>query len=233
MKSPVRSPAELLAPGRALTFANVAEGAEGLVVSDLAARLPRVRSRRRSVLPWSVATARACNNWPVHWSSSHRIAGAAVSGWDCQPYDRVSPHGGILAQRLTTAGAAIAACRQRKVADRPHHGQRHRAAGCRPRETIAAQALSVAPGHVVPMDSIVRGWSTTATTAPRPCANPANTPCAVVSLDLFPAGLDQPVRFDFFGDTLESIRSFDAETSARCARHALARSWFRSRNFSW
>ena len=31
-------------------------------------------------------------------------------------------------------------------------------------------------------------------------------------LDLFPAGLDQPVRFDFFGDSLESIRSFDAET---------------------
>src|SRR6185437_14972204 len=30
--------------------------------------------------------------------------------------------------------------------------------------------------------------------------------------DLFPAGLDQPVRFDFFGDSLESIRSFDAET---------------------
>ena len=22
--------------------------------------------------------------------------------WDCQPYDRVSPHGGVLAQRLTT-----------------------------------------------------------------------------------------------------------------------------------
>jgi len=36
MKSPVKSPAALLAPGRALTFANVAEGAEGVVVSDLA-----------------------------------------------------------------------------------------------------------------------------------------------------------------------------------------------------
>ena len=36
MKQPVRSPAELLAPGRPLTFANVAEGAEGLVISDLA-----------------------------------------------------------------------------------------------------------------------------------------------------------------------------------------------------
>ena len=36
MKSPVKSPAALIAPGRALTFANVAEGAEGLVVADLA-----------------------------------------------------------------------------------------------------------------------------------------------------------------------------------------------------
>ena len=36
MKPNVKSPAELLAPGRALTLANVAEGAEGLVVSDLA-----------------------------------------------------------------------------------------------------------------------------------------------------------------------------------------------------
>ena len=31
-----KSPAELLAPGRPLTFANVADGAEGLVISDLA-----------------------------------------------------------------------------------------------------------------------------------------------------------------------------------------------------
>ena len=31
-------------------------------------------------------------------------------------------------------------------------------------------------------------------------------------LDLFPPGMDLPVRLDFFGDTLESIRSFDPET---------------------
>jgi transcription-repair coupling factor (superfamily II helicase) len=36
MKQPVIFSAQRLAPGRALTFANVAEGAEGLVVSDLA-----------------------------------------------------------------------------------------------------------------------------------------------------------------------------------------------------
>ncbi len=36
MKSPVASPASQLLPGKALTFANVSEGAEGLIVADLA-----------------------------------------------------------------------------------------------------------------------------------------------------------------------------------------------------
>src|SRR5438874_12815801 len=31
-------------------------------------------------------------------------------------------------------------------------------------------------------------------------------------VDLYPAGADQPVRLDFFGDTLESLRSFDPLT---------------------
>ena len=34
-----RSPAELLKPGKALTLAQVADGAEGLVLADLAARM--------------------------------------------------------------------------------------------------------------------------------------------------------------------------------------------------
>src|SRR4029078_11427786 len=31
-------------------------------------------------------------------------------------------------------------------------------------------------------------------------------------LDLFPPGLHMPVRLDFFGDALETIRAFDAQT---------------------
>ena len=45
MKSPAKSPAALLAPGRALTLAKVAEGAEGLVTSDHA-RAIAARGRR-------------------------------------------------------------------------------------------------------------------------------------------------------------------------------------------
>ena len=40
-------------------------------------------------------------------------------------------------------------------------------------------------------------------------------------LDLYPPGAAAPVRLDFFGDTLESIRAFDPETqrsTSNCAR---------------
>ena len=131
--------------------------------------------------------------------------------WDCQPYDRVSPHGGILAQRMTTlarlsrlAGSAkplivlttVNAIVQRVPA----------------REIVAAQALSVAPGHVVPMDSIVAWLEHNGYNRSSTVREPGEYAVRGGILDLFPAGLDQPVRFDFFGDSLESIRSFDAET---------------------
>ena len=80
------------------------------------------------------------------------------------------------------------------------------------RETIAAQALSVAPGHVVPMDSIVAWLEHNGYNRSSTVREPGEYAVRGGILDLFPAGLDQPVRFDFFGDSLESIRTFDAET---------------------
>jgi len=131
--------------------------------------------------------------------------------WDCQPYDRVSPHQGILAQRMTT----LARLSRLAGHDRPlivlttvnAAVQRVPA-----RDVVAAQALSVAPGHVVPMDSIIAWLEHNGYTRSSTVREPGEYAVRGGILDLFPAGLDQPVRFDFFGDSLESIRSFDAET---------------------
>jgi transcription-repair coupling factor (superfamily II helicase) len=57
-EAPTQSPAQLLAPGRALTFANVAEGAEGLVISDLA-RAVAARPK-----PPAVSLAVVCRDGP-------------------------------------------------------------------------------------------------------------------------------------------------------------------------
>ena len=103
MKQPARSPAELLVPCGALTFANVAEGAEGLVVSDLARA---IAARPKSP---TVSLAVVCRDGPRMQQLARAqeffapdLSVMQFPAWDCQPYDRVSPHGGILAQRLTT-----------------------------------------------------------------------------------------------------------------------------------
>ena len=97
------SPADRLEPGRPLTLANVADGAEGLVIADLA--------RAIAAKPKAPATSLLviCRDGPRMAQLSRALAFFAPDidilefpAWDCQPYDRVSPHGGILAQRLTT-----------------------------------------------------------------------------------------------------------------------------------
>jgi transcription-repair coupling factor (superfamily II helicase) len=212
MRLQVKSPAELLAPGRVLTLANVAEGAEGLVVSDLA-RAIAARPKKPAI-----SLAVICRDGPRMQQLARALeffapdlAVMQFPAWDCQPYDRVSPHGAILAQRLTT----LARLARLTGSDKPlivlttvnAAVQRVPA-----RDAVAAQALSVAPGHVVPMDSIIgwlehNGYNRSSTVR-----EPGEYAVRGGILDLFPAGLDQPVRFDFFGDSLESIRSFDAET---------------------
>jgi transcription-repair coupling factor (superfamily II helicase) len=212
MKQQAQSPAQLLTRGRALTIANVAEGAEGLIVSDLA-RAVAARGK-----PPAVSLAVVCRDGPRMQQMARALEFFAPDlpvllfpAWDCQPYDRVSPHGGILAQRLTTLArlSRLAGSDKPLIVLTTVNAAVQRVPA---REIIAAQALSVAPGHVVPMDSIVSwlehngyGRSSTVREAGEYAVRGG-------ILDLFPAGLDQPVRFDFFGDSLESIRTFDAET---------------------
>ena len=212
MNKPATSPAELLHPRRALTLANVAEGAEGLIVSDLA-RAMAARPKKPAI-----SLAVVCRDGPRMQQLARALEFFAPDlsvmqfpAWDCQPYDRVSPHGGILAQRLTT----LARLSRLAGSDKPLIVLTSVNAIVQRvplRETVAAQALSVAPGHVVPMDSIVAWLEHNGYTRSSTVREPGEYAVRGGILDLFPAGLDQPVRLDFFGDSLESIRSFDAET---------------------
>ena len=81
---------------------NVADGAEGLVISDLArAVAARTNPPATSALvicrdgPRMAALARALSFFAPD------IEVLQFPAWDCQPYDRVSPHGAIVAQRMT------------------------------------------------------------------------------------------------------------------------------------
>ena len=212
MKPLAKSPAELLAPGRVLTLANVAEGAEGLVVSDLA-RAVAAKPKRPAI-----SLAVICRDGPRMQQLARALeffapdlAVMQFPAWDCQPYDRVSPHGAILAQRLTTLArlARLTGSEKPLIVLTTVNAVVQRVPA---RDAVASQALSVAPGNVVPMNSIIAWLEHNGYTRSSTVREPGEYAVRGGILDLFPAGLDQPVRFDFFGDSLESIRSFDAET---------------------
>ena len=77
---------------------------------------------------------------------------------------------------------------------------------------VAGQAFSAAPGNMLAMDGIVRWLELNGYTRTSTVREAGEYAVRGGIIDLFPPGVPEPVRLDFFGDTLESIRTFDPET---------------------
>ena len=132
-----------------------------------------------------------------------------LPAWDCLPYDRVSPSPAIAAARcaalarmasrgkapmlvVTTASSLV-----QRVPPRTHMG-------------LAAFVARV--GESVQPDRIrayldINGYSRASTVR-----EPGEYSIRGGIVDIFPAGLPEPVRLDFFGDELEAAKYFDPET---------------------
>jgi transcription-repair coupling factor (superfamily II helicase) len=207
-----RSPAELLRPDRPLTLAGVADGAESLILSDLARAIAA-----RPDAP-AVSLTVVCRDGPRMAALARGLSFFASDievlefpAWDCVPYDRISPHVAVLAQRMTTL-SRLAHVQGR---DKPSillttvNAILQRVT---PKTLVAGQSLSAAPGNVLGMAGIVRWLELNGFVRTPTVREPGDYAIRGGILDLFPPGRDEPVRLDFFGDTLETIRSFDPET---------------------
>ncbi len=207
-----RSPAEFLLPGRSLTLAGVADGAEGLVLGDLG------RAVAARAEPPATSLLVVCRDGPRMAMLARALAFFAPDidvlefpAWDCLPYDRVSPHAGSVAQRMTTL-SRLARVRGR---DRPSALlttvnavlQRLPAPGF-----VAGRALSVAPGNVLAMEGIIQWLELNGFMRAATVREAGDYAVRGSIIDLYAPGTAEPVRLDFFGDTLETIRSFDPES---------------------
>jgi transcription-repair coupling factor (superfamily II helicase) len=129
-----------------------------------------------------------------------------LPAWDCLPYDRVSPNGVTIAARMTTLAAlsdpattcAIVLTAVNAVIQK-----------LPPREVVAGMSFAARAGEVVDSDRLVR-WATLNGYLRVPTVRETGEYAVRGGLvDLYPAGTDTPLRFDFFGRQLESIRTFD------------------------
>ena len=206
------SPAKALQAGKVLTLAEVADGAEGLVLADLA------RSIAAKADAPAISLLVVCRDGQRMQALSRALSffGPDLQimefpAWDCLPYDRVSPNASVVAQRMTTLSRLV----RLKGHDKPTVllttvnaiSQRVPA-----REFVATHALSVAPGNVVGMASIVEWLELNGFMRASTVREPGEYAVRGGILDLFAPGMDMPVRLDFFGDSLESIKTFDAQT---------------------
>ncbi len=131
--------------------------------------------------------------------------------WDGVPYDRVAPNAETIARRIATL-AALA----------------HRVPGERkplvvlttvnaivqrvpPQSFIAAASLNLQPGNVIGMQELIERLEISGYARSGTVTDPGQYAVRGGILDLYPPG-GEPVRLDFFGDTLEQLRAFDPAT---------------------
>jgi len=156
------------------------------------------------------------------------LATLTFPAWDCLPYDRVSPNGEIISRRIDTLT---------RLAGGPHPnppppaGEGRVGAGAEekrplvvlttvnalvqrvpPRRLFDGRLLTLGPGGRIPLDRLQSFFRNNGYFRTDTVREPGEFAVRGGIVDLYPSGAAQPIRLDFFGDTLESLRSFDPLT---------------------
>jgi transcription-repair coupling factor (superfamily II helicase) len=193
----------ILKADRPLSLTSVPRGAQPLVMADLA----RAAKGRAVFIAPDEQAMRAVTDAAQWFAPELQVI--EFPAWDCLPYDRASPALSVAARRLaalhqlqngktgsqllvTTVNAAL----QRVLTPfRIREGVRELKPGMR----IGYESLTALLQR--------QGYSRTDTVV-----DTGEFAVRGSIFDVFPAGLDQGLRLDFFGDELESLRLFDPST---------------------
>jgi transcription-repair coupling factor (superfamily II helicase) len=129
--------------------------------------------------------------------------------WDCLPYDRVSPNGAIIAERIAALSRLQQSPSARRIVLTTVNAALQKVP---PRQALVGAGMSLAVGDsIAPQDLAAfldaDGYNRTGTVM-----EPGEFSLRGGILDVFPSGEAAPFRLDFFGDTIESIKRFDPET---------------------
>ena len=194
--------ARAFADGRPVTLASVPDGLVGKVLADMSNAAPRITfiARDGQRLQEVARVAR-------FFAPDVEIL--EFPAWDCLPYDRVSPHPVVVARRMATLAALQRKTDKRQIVLTTVNAALQRVPT---RDFIARGALSAAAGNQIRMADLVDWLEDNGFLRSTTVREPGEYAVRGGILDLFAAGAEAPVRLDFFGETLESIRDFDPDS---------------------
>jgi transcription-repair coupling factor (superfamily II helicase) len=192
--------AAIASAAQPLTISRAADGFLPLLLADLA----RASDKRLVYVATDDAAMQAIADAAPFFAPDlivHRFP-----AWDCLPYDRAGPSMRVSADRLATLSAlqlpakrgeliltTVAAITQRTLT--PFR--------------IRQLATTLAPGQRIDRDALAELLVSNGFSRVDTVADQGEFAVRGGILDLFPAGEENGLRVDFFGDEIESIRRFD------------------------
>ena len=199
----------ILKASQPLTLAQVARGAQPMVMADLA----RASTGRAVFIAPDDAAMRAITDAAHFFAPELEVI--EFPAWDSLPYDRASPALSVSAKRLAAlhrlqtgkAKAQLVVTTANAVLQRVLTPFR-----------IRESVREFKPGTEIGRESLAallqrQGYSRTDTVIDK-----GEYAIRGSIVDVFPSGMDEALRLDFFGDELESLRSFDPNTQMSTGR---------------
>ncbi|WP_166415591.1 transcription-repair coupling factor [Cochlodiniinecator piscidefendens] len=130
-------------------------------------------------------------------------------GWDCLPYDRVSPNAAVSAARMATLAALAHGLPNRFILLTTLNAATQKIPA---RDVLKKSAFSARVDHQID-EKALRGFLTHMGFSQTPTVmEPGDFAVRGGIIDIFPPGETGPVRLDLFGDVLDGIRRFDPAT---------------------
>ena len=126
--------------------------------------------------------------------------------WDCLPYDRVSPNPEISAARMATLAALARGWDRPSVVVSTLNAVTQRIP---PREAIRSASFTAKADTRIDPDELTRYLTRNGYVRASTVVEPGDYAVRGGIIDIFPPGRKKPLRLDFFGDVLESIKRFD------------------------
>ncbi|WP_439814410.1 transcription-repair coupling factor [Zavarzinia sp. CC-PAN008] len=190
-------------PAPRQTVAGVPEGFDALVLAGLA--------RSEAVLHVVRDEARARTLTSALNFLARDIEVVGLPAWDCLPYDRVSPSPDIVSGRLETLSrlARLPAGAKGVVVIVPVDTLLQRVV---PREAIRKATYRLTPGDRVDLDALTVFLARNGYTRTGTVREAGEYAVRGGIIDVAPPGQVEPARLDLFGDTLETVRTFDPLT---------------------
>ncbi|WP_170410072.1 transcription-repair coupling factor [Ruegeria arenilitoris] len=127
-------------------------------------------------------------------------------GWDCLPYDRVSPNADIAAARVATLAALVHQMPERFVLLTTLNAATQRVPA---RDVLREAAFTARVNHRVDETALRNFLVRMGFTQSPTVMEPGDYAIRGGIIDIFPPGESGPVRLDLFGDVLDGARRFD------------------------